>query len=197
LRSAEGTPRAGAMNVALRATGELSEADHQERQQLSMRVNGPPEARSGSTAGRLTWAGIDDTLCAVTVRHEGRLVSSLFVNARTILVNERAVYAGGIRAVMTDPAYRRRGFARAALERAHQYMWQDLQVQLGLLLSSAMAVPLYASLGWQIFDGTVLCQQPGGTLNYTECNPGHPPMLLLPGHAPPFSGVIDMCGLPW
>src|SRR5437764_419744 len=96
LRSAEGTPRAGAMDVVLRATGELSEADHQERQQLSLRVNGPPEARSGSAARRLTWAGIDDTLCTVTVRHEGRLVSSLFVNARTILVNERAVYAGGI-----------------------------------------------------------------------------------------------------
>ena len=185
-----------AVDVDLRATKSLSSEESAELRDLNVRVHGPPEARRLTPVMQLTWAGIADTLCVVRVRHGGLLVSSLYVNERRILVNGKQQHAGGIRAVLTDPAYRRRGFARTALQRGMTFMLDELRVEMGLLLSSQMAVPLYQRLGWQIFDGPVLCEQPAGTLNYTELMPGHPPMVLLPAGGLS-RGTIDMCGLPW
>ena len=185
-----------AVDVDLTATIDLSADERAELRELDIRVHGPHESRPATPASQLTWAGLDDTLCAVRVRHDGLLVSSLYVNERRILVNGQQQHAGGIRGVLTDPGYRRRGFARAALQRGMTFMLDELQVELGLLLSSQMAVPLYQGLGWQIFDGPVLCEQPDGPINYTELMPGHPPMVLLPAGGTA-SGAIDMCGLPW
>ena len=182
------------MQVDLRPTAELSDDNHRELRELDERVHGPRETRPQS----LKWAGIEDTLCAVRVREPaGRLVSVVYVNAREILVNGNRTSAGGIRGVKTDPAYRRQGYGRAAMQRAMGYIWQELQPEMGLLLSSQMAVPFYTSLGWQVFDGPVLCEQPGGVIDYTAYNPGHPPMVLVPGGAPLPTGTIDLCGLPW
>jgi GNAT superfamily N-acetyltransferase len=185
------------MDVDVRRTSELDDTDWTELDQLNERANGTPAQRRASPTGRLSWAGRDDTRWALRTRAEdGRLVSSVYVTTRQILVNGLTQNAGGIRGVMTDPAYRRRGFARACMQRAAQVMFEDEQVDMGLLLSSAMAVPLYASLGWQIFDGPVWCDQPEtGRINSTE-RLGGPPMVLLQ-HGGATSGTIDMCGLPW
>src|SRR5207244_10657661 len=92
--------------------------------------------------------------------------------------NDECRVAGGVRGVLPDPAYRRRGFARGALERGTAYLFDELRVELGLLLSSEMAVPLYASLGWRVFDGPVWCDQPSGRVNYTDYLAGQPPTVL-------------------
>jgi GNAT superfamily N-acetyltransferase len=186
------------VDVDLTPTLELDEAALAEVQDLRRYTLGPDSRLD--TSLRFSWSGIDDTVCVVRVREQGRLASVLFVSQRTIQVDSRATRAGGIRGVMTHPQYRRRGLARAALERAHTFMWQDLKVELAILFSSRMAVPLYASLGWQVLTGPVWCEQPGGTINYTQLSPNDPPMVLPP---PPTGGQawsiqeIDLCGLPW
>jgi len=133
------------MRVDLTPTTELTEAERQELRELATRVHGARELRRDA-ATRLVWGGIDDTVSAVRVRLGGLLVSSLFVAERGILVDGRRTHAGGVRGMVTHPEYRRRGLGRAAMQRATRFMWQDLRADLGLLLSSEMAVPFYASL---------------------------------------------------
>jgi aminoglycoside 2'-N-acetyltransferase I len=187
------------MEVDLQSTPALDDAAFEELHNLRVRVHGPPELQQQqpSASQRLTWAGVKDTVCVVRVRQAGLLVSSLYVARRTVLVDGREALAGGVCDVQTDARFRRRGFASAAMQAAAAFMLHDLRVELGILFSARMAVRLYLGLGWQIFDGPVWCQQPGGTINFVESQPDSPPMLLpglearLPQH------YIDMCGLPW
>jgi len=185
-----------AMDLEVRRTSELDDRAWAELRELDVRANGTAEQRAAAPTSRLRWAGRDDTHWAVRVRVDGVLVSSLYVTSRQILVNGVQQHAGGIRGVMTDVAFRRRGYARACMLRAASIMFEDEQADMGLLLSSPMAVPLYLSLGWQIFDGPVWCAQPdAGRANTAEVL-GGPAMVLLP-HGGEASGTIDMCGLPW
>jgi GNAT superfamily N-acetyltransferase len=186
-----------ALEVRARRTAELSEEDHQELRELSWRVHGPPEARRSSAVGRLTWAGIEDTVWSITARQGGLLVSSLFVGERVILLDGVERRAGTIRGVVTDPAHRRRGFGRAVMLLGQQYIWQAIGADLGILLSSEMAVPFYQSLGWRTFDGKVICEQPQGTIHYTDViSEGAPMLLLRDGDAMP-TKEIDLRGFPF
>jgi GNAT superfamily N-acetyltransferase len=185
-----------AMDLDLRATADLSAEDIAELRALHVRVHGPPDVERLTPGGQLRWAGLKDMLCVVRVRDAAVLVSCAFVTAREILVNGNPVRAGGLCDVQTDPDYRLRGFARAAVQAATNCMSEQPAVELGLLFSSEMAVPLYESLGWRVFDGPVYCEQQVGIINYTELMPAAPPMVLVPGSGS-LSGSIDLCGLPW
>jgi hypothetical protein len=60
-----------------------------------------------------------------------------------------------------------------------------------------MAVPFYQSLGWEMIDGPVLCEQPGGTINLSEAFPENPAMVVsLAGDMLP-PRTVDLCGYPW
>lgn len=105
------------------------------------------------------------------MRVDGRLVSYVWIMQRSILINGSPVRAAGIRGLMTHPARRRRGFGRTAMLRATEFIWQELQPDLALLFSSVMAVPFYRGLGWEAIYGPVLCEQPDGSISYTEVIP--------------------------
>jgi hypothetical protein len=66
-----------------------------------------------------------------------------------------------------------------------------------MLLSSEMAVPFYQSLGWQIVEGPVFCDQPAGKISLAEALPERPAMVLLPDGRDPPRGAVDLCGLPF
>jgi aminoglycoside 2'-N-acetyltransferase I len=187
------------VELDLRLVRDLSEADHRELRELLERVHGPPEAWQELPAGQLRFARVDpDADHAIRVWEDGQLVSTLVGMERAILVDERRTRAGGIRGVRTHPEYRRRGFASAAMRRATDVLWQDRRVELGLLLSSEMAVPFYRSLGWKVIKGPVLCEGPdGGVFNYTERLPQCPAMVLVPAAGQLPVGTVDLCGLPW
>lgn len=172
------------------------EDDNREIRELAARVWGPPEQRAKRFPSlRLTWAGPSGWI--VRVRDEGQLVSSVGIVQRTVLRRERCVDIGGISGMMTDPAHQRRGFGRAAMERAADFILQELRAEMGLLLSSESAVPFFLRLGWRVIEGPVLCEQPEGTLDFTEAFPHEPAMVLVPaGHAVP-TGTINLRGLPW
>jgi GNAT superfamily N-acetyltransferase len=80
--------------------------------------------------------------------------------------------------MLTHPDFRHRGIGRSVMQRGTEFMWQELQPQLGLLLSPKMAIPFYEHLGWEVFKGPILCEQPGRTINYTEWMPQTPAMIL-------------------
>jgi aminoglycoside 2'-N-acetyltransferase I len=184
------------MHVELTPTLQLTTEDHNELRELRHRVHGPPETRRDA-AMQLVWAGMDDTVCVVRVRLEGVLASSVFVTARIILVDQQPRHAGGIRGMLTHPDYRRQGLGRAAMQRATRFMWQDLGAEVGVLLSSKMAVPFYRGLGWEVFTGPVMCEQPSGVINYSELMPATPAMILASPGMPRSIKIINLCGLPW
>jgi hypothetical protein len=61
-----------------------------------------------------------------------------------------------------------------------------------------MAASFYESLGWRAIRGPVTCDQPDGSIDYTEALPTAPVMVLAlrpSAHLP--AGAVDVLGLPW
>jgi aminoglycoside 2'-N-acetyltransferase I len=98
----------------------------------------------------------------------------------------------GIGGVMTRNGYRRRGFARAAMERAAGYMRGAVGADFGLLFCEQHNDRFYEGLGWTKFEGTTLAEQKGAATPFTIMGTQ---ILKLKMH--PRSGTIDLCGLPW
>jgi aminoglycoside 2'-N-acetyltransferase I len=179
------------VDLELRPTADLSEADWTEVRECHRLAYGP------GPLGRVRWAGRQEMRALVRARVDGVLASAVHTTTRWILVNERRTYAGGICGVMTRPEFRRMGLARTCMQQAMAHLRDHEQVEMALLLSSAIAVQLYAGLAWQPFQGPVWCEQPDGTrIDFTQVMPEETPMVwLLNGGAA--SGTLDMCGLPW
>jgi ribosomal protein S18 acetylase RimI-like enzyme len=187
------------VELDLRLVRDLTADDRRELREFREQFHDPPESGAGSLSGRLGWAKVNpDADLMIRVREDGQLVSRVVVVERTVLVDGRPTRTGGISGVRTHPAFRRRGYASAAMRRATEVFWLDLRVELGLLLSSEMAVPFYRSLGWQTINGPVLCEGAnGGVVNYTELKPQCPAMALVPTDGRLPVGPVDLCGLPW
>ena len=183
------------MKIDLRRTDDLSARERRELDELEVRCFGPPEQHQ--QALRLIPAPAADTKYVVRVWESDRLVSCLWITERTILVDGRNTCTAGIRGVRTDPACRRRGYGRAAMERATDFIRRELRPELALLISSQMAVPFYRTLGWETIEGPVLCEQPDGTINLTEAFPENPAMVVLPAGGQLPRGTVDLCGYPW
>lgn len=184
------------MGITLGPVSALSEGDRQELRELTIAVYGPREGRAERFPSLgLSWFG--PPTWWVRIHEQVPLVSAAGVISRIILVSGLETRAAGITSVMTHPDHRRRGHAKAAMQRATEFIWAELKPDLALLLSSEMGVPLYTGLGWQAIPGPVFCEQPGGKLNFTQAFPREPAMVLMPrGRAAP-QGQVDLCGLPW
>jgi aminoglycoside 2'-N-acetyltransferase I len=185
------------MKVDARRWRDLSEDDLRECDDLEMAVRGPPEDRPHDPSV-LSWAPIEpESDWVVRVWDQEVLVSFVVISERNVAIGGRTIRAACIRGMRTHPDYRRRGFGTAAMNRAAGLIWKEVRPEMALLLSSEMAVSFYRRLGWDVVSGPVLCEQPGGRINYSERLPHAPAMVLLPpgGEAP--EGPIDLCGLPF
>lgn len=172
----------------------LTPEERREIHDLRVRCFGPPDQRSPHP---LVIAPDDDLRYLVRGWEDGLLVSCHWLTERTILVQEQPARIAGIRGVATDPAHRRRGFGAAAMRCSADFIWQELRPDFAMLLSSVMAVPFYQSLGWQIVEGPVWFDQPGGKLDLGVVLPDRPAMVLLPEGARLPHGPFDLCGLPF
>jgi heat shock gene repressor HrcA len=106
---------------------------------------------------------------------------------------EQRVFVGGIGGVMTLPAWRGRGFARAALRKAVAFLDHWLGVPFALVICPAEAAAFLRRLGWQLVDAPIVCDQAGRQVALSG-----EVALVLAGQAgawPP--GPIDLCGPPW
>ena len=164
--------------IEVRAEGDLTEA---ERRQLSW----PWDAFERD----FEWSEPD---WCVLVWANGQVVSQLAIVERVGLVAGRPVKLGGLGNVIALPAWRGRGFTSAALRRAAAFMCQELGVEFGLLVCEEDVVPFYERLGWQVVEGPLTFDQPGGQATWPAV------VMVLPcgGKAWP-EGMIDLCGLPW
>ena len=183
------------MRVDVRQFRDVEASEMDEWQRLWRRVHPPDEIRLGAD---LRWADLEPTDYFIRLWDDDDLRACAWVTRRTIAVAGQHTVAAGVRGVMTDPAYRRRGFGRLVMERAHEVMRACPDCEFGLLFSSVMAVPFYEVLGWRTVRGPVRCEQPEGAIDYTRRLPTAPVMVLMkdPASQPP-SGPIDVGGLPW
>lgn len=145
---------------------------------------------------RLTW--VLGPTWMVVGREDGEVVTFVGITERDLFVDGRPMKAGGLTSVMTHPDYRRRGFATAAVQRAMDFMWQEMGAGIGVIIAAHAAIPLYEPLGWRCIEGTLTCEQPEGLFNFTEVYPGEPGMVVFPpGSDAPAVRDVDLNGLPW
>jgi aminoglycoside 2'-N-acetyltransferase I len=135
------------------------------------------------------WATADWT---VMVWEDDDLVTTVHIVERTVKVAEQLVKLGGIGNVATKVEWRKRGYARSALQTAQDFLLEPLKVDFGMMIATGEMVPRYERLGWRVAAQSMWIDQPDGrtTLNF--------PVMILPVCTREWpEGSIDLCGLPW
>ena len=151
----------------------------------------PPETSATWPGRAIEWAPAQYKV--VGWNAEGLALCHVGVVVREGRWNGRVVRIGGIAGVKTHPAYRRRGFADYAIQRALDFLHQQEDVDFGLLVCEPALVPWYEHLGWQRFPGTLLVRQQQATVPFTF----NLPMTIAIRLREPLSGTIDLLGPPW
>lgn len=140
---------------------------------------------------RVTWAPAE---WSIRVRDDDRrLVSHVGMLMRDVAVDDVPMTIGGIGGVKTHPDARGRGYAAAALQAATAFFTDEHGVAFVLLVCLPPTVSYYERLGWRRFRGTLLVDQPDGTVPFTT----NLPMVLPARAAAPLDGTINLCGYPW
>ncbi|OKH55869.1 hypothetical protein NIES2130_26020 [Scytonema sp. HK-05] len=124
--------------------------------------------------------------------NSGQVVSHIGIVTREATLDGASIRIGGIGRVMTSPKAQGQGYASAALRHAAAF-FDECSVAFALLVCRQDLVPFYTRLGWESFNGTLLVEQPGGTVPFTA----NEPMVLPVRGKAPREGTIDLRGLPW
>jgi GNAT superfamily N-acetyltransferase len=181
------------MAVEVRPYRELQPDERGEWDRLVRKAHPPGEVRLGSD---LRWADLDaETDYLIQFREDDELRACAWVTRRTVTISDQEMCVAGIRGAITDPDYRRRGYGRAVMQRAHRLMRSFPDCEFALLFSSVMAVPFYETLGWRMVRESVTCEQPSGRIDYTEALPTAPVMALARAnrqicHLAPFTCTV-------
>lgn len=151
----------------------------------------PAEAAPSTPEPHIAWAPTD---WSIRVWDDaGMLVSHVGLITRDAIHDDAPVLIGGIGGVKTHPAARGNGYAAAGLGEAVRFLADEPRVAFALLVCLPPVVPYYERMGWQRFLGTLLVEQPGGTVAFTANLP-----MTLPIHCPaPAHGTINLRGYPW
>ena len=138
---------------------------------------------------KIEWAGID---WHVFLWEGEEMVSHVEIIDRIGTVGGRSIRLGGIGGVATRPSWRGHGFAAAAMQKAAEFMREELRVDFGLLICDQQTQPFYRRLGWQSVQGPLVFDQPARRVTFTDVV-----MVLACRQSDWPVGVIDLCGLPW
>jgi aminoglycoside 2'-N-acetyltransferase I len=172
------------MKIEIQSRGQMPEAEHKQMNHWLDQAFGHDELV-------IEWAN-DDWL--VLVKYDDQIVSHVGIVERVGAVSGQPVKLGGVGGVATHPEYRRRGLAQAAMEKAAEFMRDELRVEFGLLICGGSMLPYYARLGWQSVEEPLMFDQPNGKVTFDKLTK----VMILPctKQAWPL-GVIDLCGPPW
>jgi hypothetical protein len=119
-------------------------------------------------------------------------VSSVGVLERTLTVAGQPILVGGIGSDGTDPSYRGRGLATAAMTAAMAFICGELGAASGFLLCREHVARFYERLGWTRVTAEVVFEQREGQVTW--------PLVAMARSCretpwPP--GLVYLGGLPW
>jgi len=169
---------------------DLAPTEHDELRALTAAVY-PPDQTATSPDPPVTWAAAQ---WSIRVRDDAdRLVAQIGMLTREADVDGARTLVGGIGGVKTHPDARGRGHAAAAMRAAATFLTDECGVAFLLLVCLPPTVSYYERLGWRRFRGTLLVEQPGGTIPFTANLP-----MTLPGRdRAPLDEPINLRGYPW
>jgi hypothetical protein len=123
---------------------------------------------------------------------KGIPVTQVGVLQRTITINEKPFLVGGVSFLITEPQYRKNGFATIIVKEAISFIGNKLGLPFSLLTCKPRLEPLYSKMGWRSISEPNVFVQPtgnrscGGLIMVYECGGIQWP-----------DGRIDFCGFPW
>lgn len=177
------------MRVDLKPDHLLTSPEREAINKLSDAVY-PPGATPDWGLAPIEWA---PQTVRVMLWEDEQLVCHVGALIRDALIDGRAVRVGGIGGVMTAPASRRCGCARAALAAMRTYLVDDHDVSFSLMFCEDHLHSFYGKLGWRLFADPPLVEHHGIAVEFTL----NPAMVQDGSGSAPDAGRLELKGLPW
>lgn len=137
-----------------------------------------------------SWSIPDWTIILLNEKKE--LLTFYRIVLREVLFDQEKVKVAGINNVITPPAFRGNGYATKILNDSKDFLFNELEVDFGLLLCAKNLVPFYEKLGWHEINSLVYFDQTDGKRKWKACA-----MLLSKNDLELNPGTIDLMGYPW
>lgn len=139
----------------------------------------------------ISWSKPDWT---IIYTKNNELLSFYNIIIRAVRFDDKTQIIAGVNNVITLPAHRGNGHSSKLLRSTTNFLFDDLQVDYGLLLCADELVSFYRRLGWYEVHSDVFFQQPTDQLKQWTANT----MLLANGEKGKVNPQkINLCGLPW
>ena len=131
---------------------------------------------------------------AVIVKVDRHVVTHVGVLYRVIHVGETRLAVGGFTQVMTLDDWRGRGYARASLDSASEFVRVWLAAPFALVICPTAAAAFYQRSGWEVHDAPITAEQAGqSTIMHDQVAA----TLACQSGAVWPTGPIDLGGAPW
>lgn len=180
----------GAIRAHIVAAAQMSDDEAEALAALHAAVH-PPKPRAETTTPPRKWARPQ---WHIMIRDEAdQLVSHVGAVTRLCLCDGEEILLGGIGGVMTRPSQRRKGYAGAGMQRATDFLRQDLQVDMSLLFCAPRLRGYYQRFGFSSFAGNTLTRQDGVETIF----PRDEVMVIAASKPLPQCALLDLRGLPW
>lgn len=139
----------------------------------------------------ISWAKPDWT---IIYTKNNELITFYNIIKRRVHFNDKTYIVAGINNVVTLPAHRGKGYSSKLLSSTKNFLFDDLEVDYGLLLCAEELVSFYQLLGWYEVHSDLFFQQPTNQIKRWAAKT----MLLSNGKKKKiYPKKIDLCGLPW
>jgi hypothetical protein len=179
------------LRLDLRPVADFSAAERGALRALTAAVYPPGPAGADDGQASIQWASPEYGV--LISGPDGELVAYVGMVVRAGALDGAPVTIGGVGSVKTHPRCEGRGYATAGLRRAIAALTTEHRVGFSLLVCREHLLPFYERLGWRLFPGRLLVEQPDGRTEFTFNR-----AMVVPGSRPaPANGTIDLQGPPW
>lgn len=163
-----------------------SEIPLQEKQNINNLIN--EEFGGISFVSETEWSSPDWTIC---LEENNETLAFLNIIIRTVSFDSKDYKIAGINNVITLKNHRNKGYAFKIMNEATTFIFDQLEMDYGLLLCADAVMPFYNKIGWYQVDSDLYYEQSTGIKLYDSNT------MVLSKSEPIEPTKIDLNGLPW